>query len=241
MEDAHSSYLSLPGDASAAFFGVYDGHGGSNVAKYAGEHLHKRIVSDKAYAEGDIPAAIKNGFLGLDRDMISALKHEASGCTSVVTVLKDGVLYCGNAGDSRGVLSHRGHAVPLSYDHKPTNDAEVKRITAAGGFVEFGRVNGNLALSRALGDFEFKMNTHMRPEHQIVTADPDILIKKLVNEHEFFILACDGIWDVMSNQEVIDFCRERIAAGIELHIICEQLMDHCLAPESRIGGVGCDK
>lgn len=61
-------------------------------------------------------------------------------------------------GDSRAILSVNGLAEPLSYDHKPANEAEAARIIAAGGWVEFNRVNGNLALSRALGDFIFKRN-----------------------------------------------------------------------------------
>lgn len=69
---------------------------------------------------------------------------------------------------------------------------ETARIKAAGGFVEFGRVNGNLALSRAIGDFEFKQNFSLDPEKQIVTADPDIITHEIDGEEEFIILACDG-------------------------------------------------
>lgn len=69
---------------------------------------------------------------------------------------------------------------------------ETSRIVSAGGFVEYGRVNGNLALSRAIGDFEFKNNHGLPPEDQIVTANPDILVHELGEEDEFLILACDG-------------------------------------------------
>ena len=70
--------------------------------------------------------------------------------------------------------------------------AEKARITAAGGFVDFGRVNGNLALSRAIGDFEFKKNTSLPAEEQIITANPDITEHKMDQEEEFIVLACDG-------------------------------------------------
>lgn len=70
--------------------------------------------------------------------------------------------------------------------------AERNRITAAGGFVDFGRVNGNLALSRAIGDFEFKKSAEMSPENQIVTAFPDVAVHDLSDEDEFLVLACDG-------------------------------------------------
>lgn len=168
-----------------------------------------------------------------------------------------------NAGDSRSVLSVSGMAKPMSYDHKPGNrsklartyehcapqshstpsslfTAENARIVSAGGFVEFGRVNGNLALSRAIGDFEFKQNFSLEPEEQIVTADPEIIQHIISGEEEFLVLACDGIWDCLSNQQVVDFVRRGIANGKELKDICEQGMDRCLAPDSEIGGVGCD-
>ncbi len=125
----------------------------------------------------------------------------------------------GNVGDSRSIASVRGRVQNLSYDHKPNNELETKRILAAGGWVEFNRVNGNLALSRALGDFVFKRNETKKAEEQIVTAYPDVDIKELTADHEFILLACDGIWDVLSNEEVLDFVRSRIAQQIPPEIV----------------------
>jgi protein phosphatase PTC2/3 len=113
----------------------------------------------------------------------------------------------------------RGRVQNLSYDHKPNNELEAKRIVAAGGWVEFNRVNGNLALSRALGDFVFKKNDGKRAEEQIVTAYPDVDVKDLTSDHEFILLACDGIWDVLSNEEVLEFVRSRIAQHIPPEIV----------------------
>jgi len=76
-----------------------------------------------------------------------------------------------NVGDSRAIASVNGNVDVLSLDHKPVNDTEIKRIQAAGGWVEFNRVNGNLALSRALGDFVFKRNEKKTAEEQIVTGE----------------------------------------------------------------------
>ena len=70
---------------------------------------------------------------------------------------------------------------------------EKARICAAGGFVDFGRVNGNLALSRAIGDFEFKKSADLSPEQQIVTAFPDVVAHTISEDDEFLIVACDGI------------------------------------------------
>jgi len=69
---------------------------------------------------------------------------------------------------------------------------EKARITAAGGFVDFGRVNGNLALSRAIGDFEFKKSAELAPEQQIVTAYPDVVVHDMGDDDEFLVIACDG-------------------------------------------------
>ncbi|XP_074650838.1 putative protein phosphatase 2C T23F11.1 [Tubulanus polymorphus] len=242
MEDAHTNLLSLPGDKDACFFGVFDGHGGAKVAQYAGDNLHQKIINHPAYSQGQIHEAIKEGFLSLDEDMLKddSMKDELAGTTSVTVLLKDGLLYCGNVGDSRAVISVRGRSEALSQDHKPSNELETKRIIAAGGWVEFNRVNGNLALSRALGDFMFKKNEKKPAEEQIVTAFPDVTNRDLSPDVEFLVLACDGIWDVLTNQEVVDFVRVRVAQRMEPEFICEELMTKCLAPDCQAGGLGCD-
>jgi len=242
MEDAHTHMLSMPEDEQTAFFGVYDGHGGAKVAQYAGNNLHTKIVTHPAYGEGNIDVAIKEGFLQLDEDMLldEDLKDDLAGSTAVVALIKNKKIYCGNVGDSRVITSVKGRVQQLSYDHKPSNESETQRIIAAGGWVEFNRVNGNLALSRALGDFVFKKNGKKPAEEQIVTADPDIIHEDLTEEHEFMLLACDGIWDVLTNEEVIEFIRARIAQEMQPEVICEELMTRCLAPDCQMGGLGCD-
>ena len=116
---------------------------------------------------------------------------------------------------SRAVACWSGQAEPLSVDHKPSNELEFKRINAAGGWVEFNRVNGNLALSRALGDFVFKKNDKKPVEEQIVIALPDVEVRTITEDLEFVVIACDGIWDVMKNNEVVQFIRCRIADKID--------------------------
>lgn len=99
-----------------------------------------------------------------------SLKNEQAGSTAVTILIKDNKLYCANVGDSRAIASINGKVEELSLDHKPGNEIELKRITEAGGWVDCNRVNGNLALSRALGDFGFKRNKKKAPEDQIVTG-----------------------------------------------------------------------
>ncbi|KAF8517426.1 PP2C-domain-containing protein [Hysterangium stoloniferum] len=246
MEDAHTTVLNLDETKpdGNAFFAVFDGHGGSTVAKFSGENVHKRLAKDKAYQDKRYEAALKRSFLGTDDDIRAdpSFFHDPSGCTAVAALItSEPKIYVANAGDSRTVLSVKGEVKPLSYDHKPQNEVETSRITAAGGFIEFGRVNGNLALSRAIGDFEFKKNYSLSPERQIITADPDIIQHDITEEDEFIVIACDGIWDCLSSQQVVDTVRRLVHDGKELTEICNIIMDICLAPDSNSnGGIGCD-
>ncbi|PHH68254.1 hypothetical protein CDD80_140 [Ophiocordyceps camponoti-rufipedis] len=251
MEDSHTAVLDLgspAGDdtkthpAKLSFFGVFDGHGGEKVALFAGENIHNIIMKQDSFKAGDYVQGLRDGFLATDRAILNDPKYEdeVSGCTACVSLIAGDKLYVANAGDSRGVLGIKGRAKHLSEDHKPQIPEEKNRITAAGGFVDFGRVNGNLALSRAIGDFEFKKTAELPPESQIVTAFPDVETHDLTTDDEFLVLACDGIWDCQSSQAVVEFVRRGIAAKQDLDKICENMMDNCLASNSETGGVGCD-
>ena len=244
MEDAHCIKLSLCEDKNSAYFAVFDGHGGRNFATYCSQHLHEEIVADENFGERNFMCAIKGGFLTLDKklqdDTRLNLCDEQGGTTAITVLLKDNKIYCGNAGDSRAVASVGGVVQELSKDHKTNVPQEESRIYRAGGWVEMNRVNGNLALTRAFGDFNFKKNPNLTQEEQIVTANPEIMQFDITPNHEFIVLACDGIWDVMSNKEVVDFVRQKISQQIKPAEICESILNHCLAPDCRLGGVGCD-
>jgi protein phosphatase 2C family protein 2/3 len=172
MEDAHTHILSLPDDPDAAFFAVYDGHCGSKTSEYASKHLHNLIPNREEYKNGDMGKGIKQAFLEIDRVMLEdeSLKNDKSGSTAVAIIIKNGLLYCANVGDSRAVASIGGRAEPLSNDHKPNKEEEMDRIVAGGGWVDIDTVNGNLAMSRALGDFIFKRNQGQPQQEQIVTG-----------------------------------------------------------------------
>jgi hypothetical protein len=130
-------------------------------------------------------------------------------------------------------------------------------FTLTAGTFPFTATPGNLAPSRALGDFEFKKNQNKIPEQQVITADPDVLVHEITEDDEFLVLACDGkyitrccgsstdslsgIWDCLSSQEVADFVRLHISQAKELVEIGELMCDHCLAPDtSSRAGIGCD-
>eukprot|EP00930_Biecheleria_cincta_P003408 TRINITY_DN104342_c0_g1_i1.p1 TRINITY_DN104342_c0_g1~~TRINITY_DN104342_c0_g1_i1.p1 ORF type:complete len:426 (+),score=64.96 TRINITY_DN104342_c0_g1_i1:107-1279(+) len=171
------------------------------------------------------------------------------GCTAVCVLLTATEIICANAGDSRAVLCRKGRAVPLSEDHKPNDPAERRRIEEAGGTVEkiergvmtTYRVNGNLSLSRAIGDLQYKSRKDLPPHKQVVCATPDLHRESITPQDEFIVLACDGIWDVKSSQEVCSFIRRRLINKIPISMAIEQLLDSCCTPDpKKTQGLGAD-
>ncbi|XP_006890582.1 PREDICTED: protein phosphatase 1G-like, partial [Elephantulus edwardii] len=170
-----------------------------------------------------------------------------SGTTALVALIRGKQLIVANVGDSRCVVSEAGKALDMSYDHKPEDEMELARIKNAGGKVTMdGRVNGDLNLSRAIGDHFYKRNKNLPPEEQMISALPDIKVLALTDDHEFMVIACDGIWNVMSSQEVVDFIQSKISKRDEngelrlLSSIVEELLNQCLAPDTSGDGTGCD-
>lgn len=161
-----------------------------------------------------------------------------SGSTACVAMIRNNQLVVANAGDSRCVISRNGQAFNMSLDHKPELEIEKARIMKAGGFVQFGRVNGSLNLSRAIGDMELKKDKSLPAEQQILSAEPDINTIELRDDDEFLAIACDGIWDCMTSQQFVNFVREELKTESKLSVICERVLDKCLAPKA--GGEGCD-
>ncbi|XP_047545094.1 protein phosphatase 1L [Vanessa atalanta] len=148
--------------------------------------------------------------LAADRLLVEAAKRSmnVAGTTALIAVLEGNYLIVANVGDSRGVMcDSRGNAIPVSFDHKPQQVREQKRIEAAGGYIAFNgvwRVAGILATSRAMGDYPLK-------DKKFVIADPDILTFNL-DDHKpmFLVLASDGLWDTFTNEEAVKFIKERL-------------------------------
>ena len=190
------------------------------------------------------------------------VEDEDAGTTACVVLLTPLWIVCANAGDTRSVYSRSGRrCVPLSYDHKPDDEGEERRVRDAGGYVSGGRVEGDLAVSRGLGDYRFKeadvvlsgsrgeraerSKKHRRlvagaaggggsgdesaerprPSEQKVSPVPDIIVQSRDGgEDEFVLIACDGIWDVVGNQEGVDMVAEVFGEGEEdVGLICEEV------------------
>ncbi|KAJ1620489.1 phosphatase 2C-like domain-containing protein [Pavlovales sp. CCMP2436] len=223
MEDDHLITLSLPEASDVSLFGVFDGHGGDHVAHYTAKHVQRHLLSAHEFKPPlnaqNLGAAFSRAILALDADLRAQPEHvnghDQSGSTLTMVAITPTEIICANTGDSRSVLSRGGTAIDLSNDHKPFLEEEKTRIERAGGHVKFNRVNGDLAVSRALGDFAYKQRDDLSAEVQAVTALPELMSETRQAEDDFVILACDGIWDVMSSQECVNFvnallrCSER--------------------------------
>ncbi|KAL0983844.1 hypothetical protein UPYG_G00133490 [Umbra pygmaea] len=249
MEDAHTATMGLPhGLDDWSFFAVYDGHAGARVANYASKHLLEHIIANcmgPVDPEGFSPAptveavkaGIRTGFLKIDEHMRSFtdLRNgmDRSGSTAVGVLLSPEHLYFINCGDSRAVLYRDSHVCFSTLDHKPCNPREKERIQNAGGSVMIQRVNGSLAVSRALGDYDYKCVDGKGATEQLVSPEPEVFEIPRSPQDEFVVLACDGIWDVMSNEELCEFVKSRLEVSHDLETVCNQVLDTCLHKGSR--------
>ncbi|XP_062099374.1 probable protein phosphatase 2C 60 [Humulus lupulus] len=214
--------LAILGDKINRFTGMIEGFIWSPRSSSSDTNDH---VDDWAFEEGP-----HSDFSG-----------PTSGSTACVAIIRNNQLVVANAGDSRCVISRKGQAYNLSRDHKPDLEVEKERILKAGGFIHAGRVNGSLNLARAIGDMEFKQNKFLPAEKQIVTASPEINTVELCDDDEFLVLACDGIWDCLSSQQLVDFIHEQLQSESKLSAVCEKVLDRCLAlAPSTANGEGCD-
>lgn len=253
MEDAHTALANLQGDLKKwSFFGVFDGHAGARVSAHCSEHLLPSIMQEEQFqsgvlarerteaAEGDvdiIKKAIRTGFLTLDEAMRQmpevASGEDKSGTTAVCCLISPSHLFVANCGDSRGILYRTSGIGFSTMDHKPFNPCEKERIQNAGGSVMIQRVNGSLAVSRALGDYEYKNVEGKSQCEQLVSPEPELYVEKRTQEDEFLVLACDGIWDVMPNEDVCAFIRSRFLITSDVELITNQLIDTCFNKGSR--------
>ncbi|KAF8394898.1 hypothetical protein HHK36_018836 [Tetracentron sinense] len=221
MEDRYSAVVDLQGDPKQALFGVFDGHGGAKAAEFAAKNLDKNIIDEVTRrSENEIEEAVKYGYLTTDSEF---LKEDARGGACCVTALiRKGDLVVSNAGDCRAVMSRGGIAEALTSDHRPSREDERERIETLSGYVDcrhgVWRLQGTLAVSRGVGDQHLK---------QWVIAEPETKIIRISPECEFLILASDGLWDKVSNQEAVDIARP-LCIGIdkpEPLCACKKLAD----------------
>ncbi|KAJ0976820.1 hypothetical protein J5N97_012294 [Dioscorea zingiberensis] len=198
MEDFFATRISEVDGQMVAFFGVFDGHGGPQVAEYLKNNLFKNVSNHPDFTN-DTKSAIVKAFEQTDANYLNEDKGllKDAGSTASTAVLLGNHLFVANVGDSRVVACRSGSAVPLTDDHKPDRLDERERIENAGGFVIWTgtwRVGGVLAVSRAFGDRSLK---------PYVIAEPEIQEEE-IEGIEFLIIASDGLWNVVSNEDAVE-------------------------------------
>ena len=226
---------------SVGLFLVFDGHGGSQYANriarefptfLANENAIKKMEDDGGYVAEQIKICIREAFYKYDKRL-----HEeklTSGCTASGVLITPHHIFVINIGDSRTIVCRDNEILFATEDHKPTCYNERIRIEEAGGLVYRRRVNGELAVSRALGDFKFKENKQLKQDAQLVTCDAEIeIIKRDGKTDELIIIGCDGIFDVMENSEIMDFCIKRIPYKRNLEELCNEITDYCCFKDSK--------
>lgn len=248
MEDRTTSVI----DESCAFFGVYDGHGGSAAAEHCQDYLHKNLISEmRAQWKSEPPLlrtndeecihkishCIREAFVASDRQFLCSHQRPQGGTTAVVAVLINGVVVVGNVGDSRAVLCRGDRAIPLSQDHTTKRPDEVARVLAVGGRVVADEVvvNGEeFCLTRAIGDSMVKVppgwDFRDQQAPQVVTSEPEVSITALVQEDHFIVLASDGVWDHMSNEQVVQYVLNSLrgASQNDPQLAAQDLAQHCI-------------
>ncbi|VDL75343.1 unnamed protein product [Nippostrongylus brasiliensis] len=254
MEDAHVVEVSMADREPYkdwSFFAVFDGHAGNVAADDAAENIMKTLmetpqfekVTEELKQNGGLLCeksivlledGIKAGFLKLDDNIRTRLNSDRSGSTAVCAMITPTHIIIANLGDSRAVVSRKDEGSFGTEDHKPYHDKERERIVGAGGSVMIQRINGSLAVSRALGDFEYKNVPGLEPNKQLVSPEPDVyVLERQKDKDEFLVVACDGIYDVMENEELCRFVESRLHVCDDLNQVCNDVLDACLSKGSR--------
>ncbi|CBI21882.3 hypothetical protein VitviT2T_017661 [Vitis vinifera] len=224
MEDCLVSEFKQVEDHELGLFGIFDGHLGHDVSNYLKTHLFDNILKEHTFWT-ETENAIKRAYRKTDIEILDkSLYLGRGGSTAVTAILINGErLVVANVGDSRAVICKNGEAKQLSVDHEPSKERTM--IERRGGFVsnlpgDVPRVDGQLAVARAFGDKSLKLH---------LSSEPDVAVEPITTGTECIILASDGLWKVMSNQEAVD-CIKHIK---DAQSAAKRLTDEALSKKSK--------
>uniref|UniRef100_A0A0E0F0H5 protein-serine/threonine phosphatase n=1 Tax=Oryza meridionalis TaxID=40149 RepID=A0A0E0F0H5_9ORYZ len=205
--------------APGAFYGVFDGHGGTDAACFVRKNLLRFIIED-GHFPSSIEKAIRSAFVRADHAIADSHSLDRNSGTTALTALIFG---------RRLSSGKRGRAVELSRDHKPSCRSEKIRIENLGGTVFDGYLNGQLSVARAIGDWHVKGSKgSMSP----LTAEPEFQEVRLTEEDEFLIIGCDGLWDVMTSQCAVTMVRKELMTHNDPERCSQELVQEALRRNS---------
>jgi len=232
------AFARLASNSAASGNAAKGGSGGGNGGTAASSQLLAEALEE---ALPRLDAKLRAGSWGLG-NLLPGPLHPFAACGSTACVaavdFRTRCVVVANVGDSRALLIRNGKALALTEDHKPENTKERNRIEKAGGTVrKIGpchRIDGTLNLSRALGDFHLKSNSALPPESQKVVAVPDATRTNFLGgPQELLVVACDGLFERCSNQDVADIIWPRLKRGLPLEQIGQELLHACCARSCR--------
>ncbi|XP_042971979.1 probable protein phosphatase 2C 58 isoform X3 [Carya illinoinensis] len=217
MEDYVVSEFKQVKDKELGLFAIFDGHSGHDVASYLQSHLFENILKQNDFWT-ETESAIRRAYRETDDDILKKTSVLGRGGSTAVTAILIGgeKLVVANVGDSRAVICKNGVAKQLSVDHEPSKEKML--IESRGGFVsklpgDVPRVDGQLAVARAFGDKSLKLH---------LSSEPNVAVEMIDDDTESIILASDGIWKVMTNEDAVN-CIKHIkdAQSAAKHLIEE--------------------
>ncbi|CAM8942594.1 unnamed protein product [Rhodiola kirilowii] len=239
MEDTHVCISDLAmkfgynllSDEAISFYGVFDGHGGKDAAHFVRDHLPRVIVEDADFPV-ELEKVVTRSFVETDAAFEKSCSVEStvsSGTTALTAMIFGRSLLVANAGDCRAVLSRLGVAIEMSKDHRPCCINERTRVESMGAFIDDGYLNGQLAVTRALGDW------HLEGLKEIghigrgpLSAEPELKLLTLTKDDEFLLIGSDGIWDVFTSQNAVDFARRRLQDHNNVKLCCKELVNEAI-------------
>jgi len=268
MEDAHC----VKSSSELFYASVFDGHGGSSSSDFLRLNMYNFLLSELAQNKkkldrdcsfeemnsnaSDIADIMNRAFSSADGELIDHIATLGdpecwSGSTATVCTVSRTLIICSNVGDSKAVLCRKSKTIELSNDHRPISSSasgrsEIKRVHESGAWISQSRVCGMLAVSRALGDYEFKGGRFELLDELRSTEDKYAMKASLENPpvisiphvsttlrsqyDEFIVIATDGLWDTMNSTQAITFVRTELKnkPSITMQAVAEALVQRAL-------------
>uniref|UniRef100_A0A7S1IRS3 PPM-type phosphatase domain-containing protein n=1 Tax=Eutreptiella gymnastica TaxID=73025 RepID=A0A7S1IRS3_9EUGL len=224
---------------NTSFFGVYDGHAGTAAANFLRKNLHRVILRHPKLLE-EPELAAKEGIAKVEDDFMQYAEEQRldAGSTLAIVLIIGTDLIVANVGDSEVVLNRKGTPMVLTTIHNmKKNEKEEDRIRKLGGRIHHKRLGHpkynpsffSIAVTRSIGDVFFKTGKFTEGKDSGLIADADTRKVTLTKDDRFVIMGCDGLWDVMTHQQAVDFTEVRVGQGKTCQTISEELVNEALA------------
>jgi len=224
MEDKGKSIINFNNDSNKLLFCLFDGHGGDEVSSYLQKNFGNKM---KKYINNIDNEEIyfETLFKEIDEEFKHFKYYQIGSTATIIYITKNRInnkkiLYCINIGDTKCILTQTTGSRKLSYDDLTTDENESNRIINEGGYIKNGRVAGQLMISRAFGDWEFKTSG--------VICSPHITKIEINDKCKYVIMASDGVWDVLDDLDVYKFS----LSAENCKSLCDDIIQNALEKES---------